>query len=216
MGLCASRLGRPIAAAGRSSPASLNINPSDRPCNSNRIDAPSVLTYNSTIRSLVEDGTLVRWVASGPRRRELLASEDVAGWFNRLVSDPTAAGRQRNRLDAWRQVDSLLSAYVAGAPVGLLAAIGMDPPFKLMQPVRRNVWTLRTTDTRIFGWFVDPGLFVAVNASATDRLKQIPNPAPGSYRDHIARVTQWRDRHACSASALIWQGDLDDLLRTLR
>jgi hypothetical protein len=165
---------------------------------------------------LVEDGTLVRWVASGPRRRDLLASEDVAAWFNRLVSEPSAAGRRRNRLDAWRQVDLLLSSYVAGAPVGVLAAIGMDPPFKLMQPVRRNVWTLRTTDTRIFGWFVHPGLFVAVDASATDRLKQIPNPEPGSYRDRIAQVTQWRDRHSCSASALIWQGDLDDLLRTLR
>jgi len=110
----------------------------------------------------------------------------------------------------------LLSAYVAGAQVGVLTTIGMDPPLKLVQPVRRNVWTLRTTDTRIFGWFVHPGLFVAVNASATDRLKQIPNQAPGSYRDCIAKVTQWRDRHACSASGLIWHGDLDDLFRTLR
>ena len=126
----------------------------------------------------------MRWVASGPRRRDLLASEDVAAWFNRLVSEPSAAGRRRNRLDAWRQVDLLLSSYVAGAPVGVLAAIGMDPPFKLMQPVRRNVWTLRTTDTRIFGWFVHPGLFVAVDASATDRLKQIPNPAAIGIASH--------------------------------
>jgi hypothetical protein len=114
------------------------------------------------------------------------------------------------------QVEGLLSAYVTGAALGVLAAVGMQPPFKLMQPVRRYVWTLRTTDTRIFGWFVHPGLFVAVNASVTDPLKQIPNQERGSYRDRIAQVTQWRDRRACSASALIWQGDLDDLLRTLR
>jgi hypothetical protein len=165
---------------------------------------------------LIEDGSLVRWVVSGPRHRDVLATEDVAAWFNRLLSEPMAAGRRRNRLDAWRQVDLLLSAYVAGAPLGVLATVGMTPPFKLMQPVRQHVWALRTTDTRIFGWFVHPGLFVAANASATDRLKQIPNPEPGSYRDRIAHVTHWRNLHSCSTSAHIWQGNLDDLLRTLR
>jgi hypothetical protein len=175
-----------------------------------------MLTYNSTIRSLVENGTLVRWVVSGPRHRDVLATEDVAAWFNQLVSEPTASGRRRNRLAAWVQVEGLLPAYVTGAALGVLATVGMQPPFKLMQPVRRHMWTLRTTDTRMFGWFVHPGLFVAINASVTDTLKQIPNQEPGSYRDRIAQVTQWRDRHSCAASALIWQGDLDDILRTLR
>jgi hypothetical protein len=175
-----------------------------------------MLTYNSTIRRLVGDGTLVPWVVSGPRQRDVLATEDVATWFNRLISEPKPAGRRRNRLDAWVQVDGLLSAYVGGAPLGLLAAIGMQPPFKLMRPVRHHVWTLRTTDTRIFGWFVHPGLFVAVNAAVTDTLKQVPNQEPGSYQDRIARVTRWRDRHACSALTLIWQGDFDDLLGALR
>jgi hypothetical protein len=178
--------------------------------------AAFVLTYNSTVGRLVEIGTLVRWVVSGPRQRDLLATEDVAAWFNRLVSAPMAAGRRRNRLDAWQQVDLLLSAYVTGAPVGMLAAVGMDPPFKRMQPARLQVWTARTTDVRIFGWFVHQHLFVAVNAGATDRLKEIASADQGSYRDRIAQVTQWRDRHACAASALIWQGDLDDLLRSLR
>jgi hypothetical protein len=44
----------------------------------------------------------------------------------------------------------------------------MTPPFKLMRPVRNFVWTPRTTDTRIFGWFVRLGWFIAVNAAATD------------------------------------------------
>jgi hypothetical protein len=99
-------------------------------------------------------------------------------------------------LDALQQVDLMLSAYVGEAPLGVLAAVGMDSPFKLMQPVRRHVWTLRTTETGIFGWLVHPGLFVAVDASLTDRLKQIPNPAPGTCRDRIAPVMLWRDLHS--------------------
>jgi hypothetical protein len=157
----------------------------------------------------------VRWVVSGPRHRDVLATEDVAAWFNRLVSEPTAARRRRNRLDAWVQVDGLLSAYVTGAPLGVLSTVGMQPPFKRMQPARWHVWTLRTTDTRIFGWFVHPGLFVAVNAVVTDTLKQISNQDPGSYRHRITQVTQRRDQHSCSAPALTWQGDFDDLLRAL-
>jgi hypothetical protein len=47
-------------------------------------------------------------------------------------------------------------------------------------------------------------------------LKQIPNRAPGFYQDRLAPVTQWRDRHSCSAAALIWQRDFDDLLAALR
>ena len=131
----------------------------------------------------------MRWVISGPRRRDVLATEDVAAWFNRLVSDRPAAQSRRNRVDAWVQVDGLLSAFVSGARLGLLASAGMRPPFKLVLPVRRHVWTLRTTDTRIFGWFVHPALFVAVNAAGTGGLKQIPGLQPGGYRDRIAQVT---------------------------
>jgi hypothetical protein len=174
-----------------------------------------MLTYTSTIHRLVQDGTLVRWVVSGPRQRDVLATEDVAAWFNRLVSEPIAARRRRNRLDAWVQVDGLLSGFVTGAPLGVLATLGMQPPFKHMRPHRQHVWTLRTTDTRIFGWFVHPAMFVAVNAVATDTLKQIPDQNPGSYRHRVAQVTRWRDLHGCSVAALIWRGDFDDLLRTL-
>lgn len=155
------------------------------------------------------------WVVSGSRRRTLLATEDVAAWFNRLVSEPTIRRPRRNRLDAWVQVDGLLSAYVTGAPIGLLSMIGMQPPFKRMLPARRYVWTLRTTETRIFGWFVHPGLFVAVNTFVTGTLKQVSQQDPGGYRDRIAQVTRWRDEHSCSAPAFVWQGDFDDLLRTL-
>jgi hypothetical protein len=175
-----------------------------------------VLTYNSTIRKLVGDGTLVPWVVSGSQRRDVLATEDVAAWFNQLISQPRPAGPRRNRLDAWVQVDGLLSAYAGGARLGVLGTIGMQPPFKLMRPVRHHVWTLRTTDTRIFGWFVHPDQFVAVNAVVTDTLKQIPSQEPGNYRDRVARVTRWRGQYSCAAPALIWQGDLDDLLTALR
>src|ERR1019366_2526581 len=128
-----------------------------------------------------------RWKCGTVRKRGLSSPGQRAGT------------RRQNRLDAWVQADGPLSACVSGAPLGLLAAVGLTPPFKLMRPVRNFVWTPRTTDTRIFGWFVRPRLFIAVNAATTDMLKQIPNREPGFYQDHLARVTQWRDRHSCSA-----------------
>ena len=52
--------------AGRPSRASPKINRSERRYSSSRIGAPSVLTYNSTIRRLIKAETLVSWVTSGP------------------------------------------------------------------------------------------------------------------------------------------------------
>jgi hypothetical protein len=148
----------------------------------------------------------------GHATRGVLASGEVAAWFERLMENESVAGQRRGRLAPWVQVDSLLTAFVSRERLGLLATVGMQPPFKQMRPLRLHVWTMRTSDTRLFGWFVHPALFVAVNASVASVLKQIPDKAPGGYSDRIAGVARWREANGCTT---VWKGGSHELFAAL-
>lgn len=174
-----------------------------------------MLTYNATLDSLIEDETLFPWSVPDPPVRLVLATGEVVAWFDQLTTENEGAIRRRGRLAPWLQVDRLLTAFVSGERPGLLATVGMQPPFKQMRPHRLHVWTMRTSDTRIFGWFAHPALFVGVNASTVEILKRIPGRAAGGYSDRIARVARWRDTAGCQAPGTIWKGGSDDLYAAL-
>ena len=131
-------------------------------------------------------------------------------FFNLLPGMMTGVPPQRRRVPMRAQLAGLADAFVGGRGRAWLAFEGMEPPFTRMRPVRWRVWELRTSDTRSFGWFVAPDIFVAVCGYPTAALK-----ADGSlYGSARLAVVDWRRRHGIDegeiADASDWTGLVSD------
>ena len=143
----------------------------------------------------------------------------VAGqWIDRLSVIPAQKGtsaRSRSRLSEYAQVSGLLDACVRGDETGRLVLAGMDPPF---HRVSRNgvghlhVWEARLAFVRLFGWWLEPRVWIGVEGDYADVLKKRAPHSPGSYEAHARSVARWR-KVAGFTAANVWKGtDLNALL----
>jgi len=139
-------------------------------------------------------------------------------WISTLsTAEPRRSSRERSRsrLSEYAQVAGLFDSFARGDTAGRLLLAGMNPPF---DPVDQNgvyalrVWEARLAFVRVFGWWVQPGVWVAVQGDRVDALKARNPHSPGSYEAHARSVARWRKRAGFSISD-IWAGtDLDALL----
>lgn len=131
-----------------------------------------------------------------------------------LLSD-AAKKPDWGRLTPARQLVSVLDGFVAGESLARLGQHVNPPLFRKMKPRRRdtgpNVWELRTTDVRLFGWFPGPpNTFVGVVATMKrELLRPDGSNDDAQYAAHIANVAAWRTQQGCDH--LVWRLDQDDL-----
>ncbi|MBS1050492.1 hypothetical protein [Gluconobacter japonicus] len=116
-----------------------------------------------------------------------------------------------------QQTKSILNQFVSTPNY---AAIGQFTDAKPLGPITKmrpvvfsgpNVWEMRTTDVRIFGWIhVTPNIFVAICAVTKDELVDENGiEIPEAYDKKIDYVVAWRDYYSIDAS-VVWKGIGDD------
>lgn len=118
-------------------------------------------------------------------------------------------GQRRNKIPPHDQVVGLFDSFADGERSSRLMLSGMDPPFKKLDRRQTRplcVWEARVSDSRIFGWCVEPGVFVGVLGVNSDKVHKAPRDAPDSYEHHARSVRRWR-RGAGFQSDHIWPGD---------
>jgi hypothetical protein len=96
--------------------------------------------------------------------------------------------------------------FVVGRPLTFLADAGRDPPLKPFWPETKRVWCLRIADTRSFGWFAGPNVYVAVHARRKAELRG------GGYRDAADAVVRWREQHGIVAGEIADGSDWTQLV----
>lgn len=144
--------------------------------------------------------------------RRCYVSTLIEAW---LVSD-ASLGKDWGDISYRAQVESRLSAFVEGAALATMNWDKPDPAFRKLTPQAANVWELRTTDIRIFGWFpADQNTWVAVEAV---RKKDLQTPDgqddPAAYAAAIKGVQQWRQTNGMEPYvAYITEADLPLHLR---
>jgi hypothetical protein len=138
-------------------------------------------------------GVLFAWKITRPgvitKRWAFITPEVVA-----FLKSPAAVERDRGDLRFGQQLVARLNAFAAGDRLALMNFDGPDPTFRKLAPVSANVWTMRTTDLRIFGWFPQPeNTWVAVLVTPKRDLT-LPDGSndPEKYADRIRRVQAWR------------------------
>ena len=85
-------------------------------------------------------------------------------------------------IEPYEQVESIFDDFVIGQPM----VYGVHK--KLLRPETKSVWSLRTPDVRVFGWFPAHGTFLAVRGDMKRNLRELT-----AYRAHIGHVTAFRD-----------------------
>jgi len=139
----------------------------------------------ATLEHLWADGTLIKFEAdlepgTMPNRVIYMAPEfDV--WIEDVLYDEPPDDKDR-AIDPYEQVESIFDDFLRGRPM----VYGVHK--KLLRPEMNRVWSLRTPDVRVFGWFPARGTFLAVCGDMKRHLKK-----PTAYREHIDRVTAFRD-----------------------
>lgn len=138
----------------------------------------------ATLEHLRGDGTLVRYDAElepgeMPQRMIYMAVAFV-DWAEDVLFSELADEDQP--LSPYEQVEARFYDFVVNRPM----VYGVHK--KLLRPEIRGVWTLRTDDVRVFGWFPAKGIFVAVRGEMKRNLQKIAD-----YDAHIGRVREYRD-----------------------
>ncbi|MER8388254.1 hypothetical protein NKH14_22535 [Mesorhizobium sp. M1380] len=124
-----------------------------------------LLTYMATLDELRQKGVLVRMeVTLAPREfedRVFYAYPDFRDWLFGPVMK--AKPFDRINLAPRFQAQALLHDFVAGKPLGI------GRTFKRMRPHEEDVFELVTPDLRVFGWFPQKDVFIAVAGDFMER-----------------------------------------------
>lgn len=122
----------------------------------------------ATLDRLVAQGVLVE--VSTPLRRDefperhFYSYPSVVTWMDQEVSG-MASGRLQSEMKPREQLAVFLRRWVSGQE------IKYDRMFKDLQPMTDEVWEIKTTDLRIFGWIPQRRRFIAVVGGYADDYK---------------------------------------------
>lgn len=133
----------------------------------------AVLTSTSTLAKMRAEGTLRALDAPGSSlcERTLYYSLEWSHFVARQPRGMSTGLRQRRSVSLRDQLVGLARDFCRGATLAGLENFGMWPPFSRMDSPHDWVWEMRTGDTRTFGWFPVPDVFVAVAGVRTQHLK---------------------------------------------
>jgi hypothetical protein len=140
------------------------------------------------------------------------ATTQVEKWLGRMRNQKP----DRGATAPTTQLISKFDAIVEGATHGMLSASDTPPAFRKLRPTSPsgpNVWELRTTDVRLFGWFPgSPRTFIGVIACLkkdlllTDGSGQEDN---SKYEKRINAVVRWRSQNGLEGH--VWFKGQDDV-----
>lgn len=157
----------------------------------------------ATIDEVCERGDLKR-LGGGLDEHEqperlLYAFPHVVEWFDTELPglDPELGDGRQSPIE---QVDDLLHDYVSGADFAYYERSHS------MHPSEHGVWELKTTDIRLFGWFVSKGVFVVADVDTAFRCKE-----HGLYAGYRGNVVRRRDGLNLDPPGFI-TGDYPDVL----
>lgn len=175
------------------------------------------LTFNAILANLLKERRIRLWTtqSGGEVARYLFVTPICQSWIDGLSASPGLPGQRRSRLSEYEQVAGLFDSYANGKSAARLTLTGMQPPFGPL--VRRrvahlSVWEARLADSRVFGWAIEPGVFIAVQGAYAKPLKSIGPGRAGSYEAFARSVDRWR-RVAGFDHTHTWRGgDLDAFL----
>jgi hypothetical protein len=131
--------------------------------------------------------------------RLIYAFPHVVNWLDEVLPALKSFYSETD-LTPIEQMDILLHDFVSGADFSYYERSHS------MTPLDRGVWELKTTDLRIFGWFIKRGVFVAANIDAMDRIKSLGLYT--GYRDN----TVYRRNHLNLDEPKFLIGGYDDAL----
>jgi hypothetical protein len=139
----------------------------------------------ATLEHLWTGGTLIKFTAdlepgTMPVRMIYMAAE-FDDWVEEVLYDQRPDDDDR-AIEPYEQVESVFDDFVIGRPM----VYGVHK--KLLRPETKGVWSLRTPDVRVFGWFPAHGTFLAVRGDMKRNLRELT-----AYRAHIDHVTAFRD-----------------------
>lgn len=171
----------------------------------------ATLTFSSIITHLQNVRQVRLWVdPHGPMgERCFYLTQDLFDFIHALPHHSSKHGRLSDR----QQAVLLMNLFTRNAAIEDLQYAGKFRTIGKMRPRARrgpNVWELRTTDFRIFGYVPNlPHCFVGVLAASADSLHRA---SPGSNESHDGardRVVEWRRLNGLDDT--IWCGDETDL-----
>jgi hypothetical protein len=137
-------------------------------------------------------------------QRAIYGFPEFQNWLDQTLPQ-LAPGRLRAAETPKEQVDFRLYQWVTGKDI-LYSRMLND-----LMPGRDEVWELKTTDTRIFGWMYKPCVFIAVFGDYADLYKGGAN-ARASYTASRRRVVTARRRIDLDEPKFV-TGTFDDLIR---
>lgn len=135
-----------------------------------------MLTCVFTLPKLREVGVVARWELNDGRLnvREFYYTPPWVTAFNALREPELRRGLSR-RVAAADQVAGFLDNFVGGAPAATLEkpqGYASKPMFRRMRRPHSAVVEMRTWDSRTFGFFSRPNVFVGVTLEETRRVKE--------------------------------------------
>jgi hypothetical protein len=161
-----------------------------------------MLTYMATTEQLIGDGVLTRLdiPLDGVDRpwRCILATKGFMVWLTESL--PTLEGNWGD-LDPTQQLDAIFADFVAGEPLEFRKHI------RVIQPWQNGVWEIRTTDLRVFGWFVAKNGFICSSAGLKHQIER-----HGLYPKHRKRAEAARDRLNLNNPKCVYGVAYDDIL----
>ncbi|WP_173980445.1 hypothetical protein [Magnetospirillum sp. UT-4] len=101
-------------------------------------------------------------------------------------------------LEPAQQVLALLEAYIGGYP------LLFQRQYWPLKPHEDGIWELKTPDVRIFGWFRQKDLFIAVNGMDATEVKA------GHYYGPFVREAVWHRQSLDLDGGIFVEGDDPD------
>ena len=139
----------------------------------------------ATIEELERAGALVkisvRLDPPGVPRRSLFAVPAVIKWLAETL--PNVTQFHSDDISPRDQVFALLKMFLSGE------AMDEGDQFRLMQPIEDDVYELKSSDIRIFGWFYRPAVFIATAVDTMERVHTIQGLSSG-YRNSVKYARQ--------------------------
>lgn len=115
--------------------------------------------------------------------RVVFGTPDLIDWLRDTL--PGIETAIASDVTPYEQVDDLLRRFIAGE------ALADDRFVKSLVPGERGVWELKTQDIRLFGWFPQRSVFIAVCAHRAHEIKL--HRLYGGFRDQVVRVRSQLD-----------------------
>jgi hypothetical protein len=139
----------------------------------------------ATVPQLCEEGRLVKLDCGleddEQEFRAIYMSGRLKDWIEQIL--PTLGSTWDIETSPLQQLDALLWVFGSGD------ILTFDWQFKPLNALGNGIWELKTADLRLFGWFAQRDVFIAVDADTKERIRELK-----MYRPYQDQAVRFRDQ----------------------